>query len=73
MDAADDGYDQAAEDDEAFWARQAWGSYWNWDPRETSIFFLLLIYAAYLALRSAIDQDERGLRKRFGLGWKLQE
>jgi heme exporter protein C len=39
-----------------------WGSYWNWDPRETSIFFLLLIYGAYLALRSALDDEERRAR-----------
>jgi heme exporter protein C len=41
------------------WAKVSWGSFWNWDPRETSIFILLLIYAAYFALRSAIDQEER--------------
>jgi heme exporter protein C len=46
----------------SLWARAMWGSYWNWDPRETSIFFLLLIYAAYLALRSAIEQPERRAR-----------
>ena len=46
----------------AMWAKAMWGAYWNWDPRETSIFFLLLIYAAYLALRSAIDQPERRAR-----------
>ena len=46
----------------SMWARAMWGSYWNWDPRETSIFFLLLIYAAYLALRSAIEQPERRAR-----------
>jgi heme exporter protein C len=46
----------------SMWARAMWGSYWNWDPRETSIFFLLLIYAAYLALRSAIDGEERRAR-----------
>jgi heme exporter protein C len=39
-----------------------WGSYWNWDPRETSIFFLLLIYIAYLALRSAIEEPARRAR-----------
>jgi heme exporter protein C len=37
----------------------SWGSFWNWDPRETSIFILLLVYAAYFALRSAIEQPER--------------
>ena len=46
----------------SMWAKAMWGAYWNWDPRETSIFFLLLIYAAYLALRSAIDGDERRAR-----------
>jgi heme exporter protein C len=43
----------------SIWAKVSWGSFWNWDPRETSIFILLLIYAAYFALRSAIDQPDR--------------
>jgi heme exporter protein C len=43
----------------SLWAKVSWGSFWNWDPRETSIFILLLIYAAYFALRSAIEQEER--------------
>ena len=46
----------------SLWAKAVWHSYWNWDPRETSIFFLLLIYGAYLALRSAIESDERRAR-----------
>ena len=46
----------------SLWAKAMWGSYWNWDPRETSIFFLLLLYGAYLALRSAIEQEERRAR-----------
>ncbi|MBI5710071.1 MAG: cytochrome c biogenesis protein CcsA [Candidatus Eisenbacteria bacterium] len=46
----------------SLWARAQWGSYWNWDPRETSIFFVLLIYGAYLALRSAVEGDERRAR-----------
>ena len=46
----------------SLWAKAAWHSYWNWDPRETSIFFLLLIYAAYLALRGAIEGEERRAR-----------
>ncbi len=36
-----------------------WGVYWNWDPRQTSIFVLLLIYAALFALRAAIDDPQR--------------
>jgi heme exporter protein C len=43
----------------ALWARFNWGSFWNWDPRQTSIFILLLIYGAYFALRSAVESDEK--------------
>lgn len=43
----------------SIWAKMSWGSFWNWDPRETSIFILLLIYAAYFALRSAIEQPDK--------------
>lgn len=43
----------------AIFAKNAWGSFWNWDPRETSVFILLLIYGAYLALRSAIEAEDR--------------
>lgn len=43
----------------SIWAKFNWGSFWNWDPRETSIFILLLIYGAYFALRSAIENEER--------------
>lgn len=43
----------------SIWAKKIWQSYWNWDPRQTSIFILLLIYAAYFALRSAIDVKEQ--------------
>ncbi len=46
----------------AIWANEIWGHPWNWDPRETSIFILLLIYAAYFALRSAIDDEEKRAR-----------
>jgi len=46
----------------ALWARAKWGTYWNWDPRETTIFFLFLIYGAYLALRGAIEGEEKRAR-----------
>jgi len=42
----------------AVWAQFNWGYYWNWDPRQTTIFVLLLVYGAYFVLRSAIQQDE---------------
>lgn len=43
----------------SIWASVSWGSYWNWDPRQVSIFILLLIYGAYFALRSAIMENEK--------------
>ena len=43
----------------AVFAKIMWGASWNWDPRQTSITILLLIYAAYLALRGAVDDPER--------------
>ncbi len=42
----------------SIWAKFNWGSFWNWDPRETSIFVLLLIYGAYFALRSSLENEE---------------
>src|SRR4030065_1041069 len=37
----------------------AWDSFWSWDPRQTSIFALLLIYGAWFALRSAIESEDK--------------
>jgi heme exporter protein C len=46
----------------SIWAKLTWGSFWNWDPRETSIVILLLIYTAYFSLRSAVtDEDTRAM------------
>jgi heme exporter protein C len=46
----------------ALWAKFEWGAYWNWDPRQTAIFVLILIYGAYFALRSAIESEETRAR-----------
>jgi heme exporter protein C len=46
----------------AVWAAEIWGKAWNWDPRQISIFILMLIYAAYLALRSAVEEDDKRAR-----------
>ncbi len=43
----------------SLFANVMWNSFWNWDPREVSIAILLLIYAAYFALREAIPDEER--------------
>jgi heme exporter protein C len=34
------------------WAAKAWGYYWTWDPRLTTALLSVLIYVAYLVLRS---------------------
>jgi len=46
----------------SIWAKFNWGSFWNWDPREASIFLLLMVYAAYFLLRGSIDDPERRAR-----------
>lgn len=53
----------------AIFAKVVWGTFWNWDPRETAIAVLLLIYAAYFALRSSIEDGQR--RRRLGAVYAL--
>lgn len=38
-------------------AKIEWGTAWNWDPRETSILMLMIVYVAYFALRGAIPNQ----------------
>ena len=40
----------------AIFSKLTWGSYWNWDPRQTTIFILILIYGAYLTLRLSVNE-----------------
>lgn len=42
----------------ALWAKEAWGDYWSWDPKETWAFATWLSYLLYLHLRpSCKNQD----------------
>nr|YP_009670291.1 cytochrome c biogenesis protein [Pleroma urvilleanum]QCW95610.1 cytochrome c biogenesis protein [Pleroma urvilleanum] len=34
------------------WANEAWGSYWNWDPKETWSFITWTLFAIYLHTRT---------------------
>jgi cytochrome c-type biogenesis protein CcsB len=34
------------------WAKEAWSSYWNWDPKEVWAFITWVVYAAYLHARA---------------------
>ena len=42
----------------AIFSKLTWGTYWNWDPRQTTIFVLILIYGAYLTLRAAVSDEK---------------
>jgi cytochrome c-type biogenesis protein CcsB len=34
----------------AMWAKEAWGAYWQWDPKETAALISWIVYAAYMHL-----------------------
>lgn len=36
----------------AVWANEAWGSYWNWDPKETWAFITWTMFGIYLHTRT---------------------
>nr|QFV19801.1 cytochrome c heme attachment protein [Macrosolen bibracteolatus] len=36
----------------AVWANEAWGSYWNWDPKETWAFITWIIFTIYLHIQT---------------------
>jgi cytochrome c-type biogenesis protein CcsB len=44
----------------AWWAKEAWGAYWQWDPKETASLFCWIWYAAYMHLHTR--NQWRGLR-----------
>ena len=47
-----------------------WGNFWNWDPRETSIVIMLLLYASYLVMRGAVA-DRPTVRARLSAVYTL--
>jgi cytochrome c-type biogenesis protein CcsB len=50
----------------AFWAAEAWGGYWSWDPKETWALIVWLNYAAWLHMRLM-----KGLRGAASAWWSL--
>ncbi|WP_163849454.1 heme ABC transporter permease [Pseudooceanicola aestuarii] len=42
----------------AIWGQPMWGTWWAWDPRLTSFLILFLFYLGYIALWSAIEDDD---------------
>jgi len=50
----------------ALWAADAWGAYWQWDPKETWALIVWLNYAAWLHMRLM-----KGLRGTMAAYWAL--
>nr|UQS80617.1 cytochrome c biogenesis protein [Cymbidium lancifolium]UXW64474.1 cytochrome c biogenesis protein [Cymbidium lancifolium]WEV86461.1 cytochrome c biogenesis protein [Cymbidium lancifolium] len=49
----------------AVWANEAWGSYWNWDPKETWAFITWTIFAIYLHTRKNSKLQDQGTNSAF--------
>ncbi|MFV0642995.1 MAG: heme ABC transporter permease CcmC [Sphingomonadaceae bacterium] len=41
----------------SLWGRPAWGTWWVWDGRLTSMLVLLFLYLGYIALAQAVDRE----------------
>jgi heme exporter protein C len=50
------------------WAAKAWGRYWTWDPRLTTSMLSVLIYVAYVVLRSFAGDGEAEKKFAAALG-----
>jgi heme exporter protein C len=51
------------------WAKKAWGVYWTWDPRLTSLLLSILIYVAIVLVRNFMGSGdaERKFAAAFGI------
>lgn len=46
----------------SLWGAPTWGTWWVWDARLTSFLILFITYLGYMALRSAIEDEQKGAR-----------
>lgn len=46
----------------SLWGAPTWGTWWEWDGRLTSMLVLFIIYLGYIALWSAIEDEEKAAR-----------
>ena len=46
----------------SLWAHEAWGTWWTWDPRLTTVFVLWMIYSGCLIVRGGIEDGHRRAR-----------
>lgn len=50
------------------WAKKAWGIYWTWDPRLTTLLFSVLIYTSIVVLRVFAGDGDSERRFAAALG-----
>lgn len=53
----------------SIWARPIWNTWWNWEPRLTTMLLLWFLYLGYLVLRGSLDDPRR--RALYGAVWGL--
>jgi heme exporter protein C len=46
----------------SIWAKTTWGVWWTWEPRLTTSAVLWAVYASYLTLRQALEEQSRRAR-----------
>jgi heme exporter protein C len=46
----------------SIWAKATWGVWWTWEPRLTTSAVLWVVYASYLTLRRAVEDQGRRAR-----------
>jgi heme exporter protein C len=46
----------------SLWGKPAWGTWWQWDGRLTSVLVLFFIYMAYMGIWMAFDDKKRASR-----------
>lgn len=46
----------------SIWGRRAWGVWWAWDARLTTMLICWLLYAGYLMLRKSVDETTQRAR-----------
>jgi heme exporter protein C len=46
----------------SLWAHEAWGTWWTWEPRLTSMLVLWMVYAGIFLVRAGVDDPHRRAR-----------
>lgn len=53
----------------SLWARPIWNTWWNWEPRLTTMLILWFLYLGYFVLRGSLEDPRR--RAKFAAIWGL--